>query len=67
MNEPKQDKQVTYVVVRDGKRVNDREYLTPDDPEALSWVEHYKNIIKKWPDGTFVEVVKYDNKKHRVW
>jgi ribosomal protein L24E len=63
----KQENQTVYVVVRDGKRVCDEEYLTPDDPRALSWVKHYQNIIKKYPDGTRVEVVKYDNKKHRVW
>ena len=67
MTEQKQERPVTYVVVRDGKRVNDEEYLTPDDPKALDWVEHYRNIIKKWPDGTNVEIVKYDNKKHRTW
>lgn len=60
-------RRLTYVVLRGGFRVNDIEYDTPDDPKALSWMEHYQRIINQWPDGTTVEIVQYDPKKHRAW
>lgn len=61
------DKKQKYVVVRDNRRVNEDEYDDPKDPKALSWVEHYKRITSKWPDGTKTEVVPYNNKIHRIY
>jgi hypothetical protein len=54
-----------YVVVRSGLRVSDLEYDNPTD--ASNEVEHWNKIIKRWPDGTVIEVVEKDDKKHRVW
>jgi len=54
-----------YVVVRNGLRVSDQEYDTP--VEANTEVQHWKSIIKRWPDGSTIEVVEKDEKKHRIW
>jgi hypothetical protein len=54
-----------YVVVRSGLRVSDLEYDTPSD--ATTEAEHWKSIIKRWPDGSLIEVVEKDEKKHRVY
>lgn len=54
-----------YVVVRNGLRVSDVEYDTP--PDANEELMHWKSIIKRWPDGSVVEVVEKDDKKHRIW
>lgn len=57
----------TYVVVRDGKRVSEREYESSTDPLALEEVKHWNKIITKYPDGTKVKIEVYDNKKHRIY
>lgn len=54
-----------YVVVRSGLRVSDREYENPAD--AVEELNHWKSIVKRWPDGSVVEVVEKDDKKHRIW
>jgi len=59
-------KVITYVVVRDGYRVEDREYNDPNDPAAISTKEFWTRVEKKQL-GKPVEIVQYDPKKHRVW
>jgi hypothetical protein len=54
-----------YVVVRSGLRVSDMEYDTPAD--ASEELKHWKSIIWRWPDGSVVDVVEKDDKKHRIW
>ena len=54
-----------YVVVRSGLRVSDQEYNTPADAKVE--LEHWKSVIKRWPDGAVVDVVEKDEKKHRIW
>ena len=54
-----------YVVVRSGLRVSDQEYDTPSD--ATNELNHWKSIVKRWPDGSVIEVVEKDDKKHRIW
>jgi hypothetical protein len=54
-----------YVVVRSGLRVSDLEYDSP--AEATQELEHWKSVIKRWPDGSAVVVVEKDEKKHRIW
>ncbi len=54
-----------YVVVRSGLRVSDLEYDSP--AEATQELEHWKSVIKRWPDGSVVVVVEKDEKKHRIW
>ena len=57
----------SYVVVRDGFRVSDYDYLTPDWPQAITERNFWQRVVNRFPDGTKVEIVKYDKKKHRVW
>lgn len=58
---------VTYVVVRDGHRVSDREYQTLDDPWAIHEQEFWALITKNHSYGERVDIVQYDSKKHRIW
>ena len=60
-------KPVKYVVVRDGHRVSDREYDTPDDPGAVKEKEFWSRVNQKHPYGKPAEIVRYDSKRHRVW
>jgi broad specificity polyphosphatase/5'/3'-nucleotidase SurE len=64
-NIPTVNKQQKYVVTRNGYRVSDNEYFSIEDAEneALYW----KDIIKKWPDGSKILVEEYNDKKHRVY
>ena len=61
------DKAVSYVVVRSGVRVSDADYLTHNDPRALAEKSFWQRVVNRHPDGTKVEVVIYDKKKHRIW
>jgi hypothetical protein len=54
-----------YVVIRNGLRVSDLEYDNPGD--ATVELEHWKSVIKRWPDGSVINVVEKDEKKHRIW
>lgn len=56
-----------YVVVRDGFRVSDTTYMVADDPYAVAEHAFWKRVSDKSKDGTKVEVVVFDKKKHRVW
>lgn len=53
-----------YVVVRSGIRVSEFEYDNLVD--ARLECEHWKKIVKRWPDGTVIDVVEKDEKQHRV-
>lgn len=65
---PEQQKEsITYVVVRDGFRVSDREYETLDDPVAATEKEFWEKVSKNHSWGEKVEIVQYDVKKHRIW
>lgn len=50
---------IKYVILRDGRRVSDLEYVSKD--EAKVEYEHWKSIIKRWPDGSKVEIVEVKN------
>jgi hypothetical protein len=56
-----------YVVVRGGLRVSDKDYSKPDEDRALSEAAFWQKVVKRWPDGTKVEIVQFDKKKHRIW
>ena len=58
---------ISYVVVRDGYRVSEREYLEKDDPNALDEKEFWTKVSKHHSWGEKVEIVQYDPRKHRVW
>lgn len=57
-------KQTRYVVTRDEYRVSDIEYQNREDAsnEYIFW----NNVVKKWPDGTKIDIVELDRRKHRV-
>ena len=65
------DQAPTFVVVRDtygiDMRVSDKEYRSIDDPRAIVERDFWNRVIKRYPDGTSVEVRPYDKRKHRVW
>ena len=56
-----------YVVVRGDLRVSDKDYPKHDEPRAIAEKEFWQKVVNKWPDGTRVEIVQYDKKKHRIW
>jgi hypothetical protein len=58
---------VTYVVVREGFRVSDREYVSPQDLAAIVECEFWNKVAVNHSYGEKVEIVQYDPKKHRVW
>jgi len=58
---------VSYVVVRDGYRVSDKEYDSPTDPLCVTEIKFWSGVSKDRSYGEKVEVVQYDSKKHRVW
>jgi hypothetical protein len=57
----------TFVVTRGGLRVSDMEYPSNSDSLAIAEKGFWQRIVKKYPDGTKVEIVMFDKKKHRVW
>jgi len=57
----------TFVVTRGGIRVSDAEYLSSDDPYAVAEKSFWQRVVQKYPDGTRVEIVPFDKKKHRVY
>lgn len=66
-SQEKEPKTLKYVVVRDGYRVEDREYDTQDDPAAVATAEFWKKVSQNHSWGEKVEIVQYDPKKHRIW
>lgn len=56
-----------WVVVRDDIRVSDKEYTSPNDPEALSEFEFWDRVVKNWSPKEMVSIIPFDRKKHRVW
>lgn len=56
-----------YVVVRGGLRVSDKDYPNPDEQKAVAEKAFWQKVVKQWPDGTKVEIVQFDKKKHRIW
>lgn len=53
-----------FVVVRSGTRVSELVYESKQD--AKIEFDHWSGIIKRWPDGTKIEITEYDEKKHKV-
>jgi hypothetical protein len=67
LEQPSEAKVPRYVVVRDGYRVSEREYLVKTDPDALEEVKHWEKVSKNHSTGESVKIVTYDNKLHRIW
>lgn len=53
-----------YVVTRSGLRVSELVYADKND--AKTEFEHWTGIVKKWPDGTRIELVEYNETRHKV-
>lgn len=56
-----------YVVVRGGLRVSDKDYSKPDEDRAITEAAFWQKVVKRHPDGTKIEIVQFDKKKHRIW
>jgi len=61
------EKTPRYVVIRGGLRVSDKDYPDQSEPRAIAEMNFWRKVIDRWPDGTRVEIVQYDKKKHRIW
>lgn len=59
-NDSLTDNNIKYVILRDGRRVSDLEYTSKD--EARTEYEHWSSIIKRWPDGSKIEIVETKGK-----
>ena len=53
-----------YVITRSGLRVSELEQQTRE--EAQVEYDHWKGIVTRWPDGTKIEIVEFDDKRHKV-
>lgn len=67
IGEHKNETPSRFVVVRGGLRVSDKEYIAPNEPAAIAEKEFWQRVVRRWPDGTKVEIVPFDKKRHRVW
>lgn len=56
--------QKKFVVVRSGTRVSELVYESKQD--AKIEFDHWSGIVKRWPDGTKIEIAEFDEKKHKV-
>ena len=56
-----------FVVVRSGLRVSDKDYPKADDSRAIAERDFWQRVVTRHPDGTRVEIVVFDKKKHRIW
>lgn len=56
-----------FVVTRGGVRVSDFDYSSANDPKAVEEKNFWQRVVSKFPDGTRVEIVPFDKKKHRIW
>lgn len=65
--EVEEQKIVKYVVVRNGYRVSDQDFMDPLDPYAIKEKEFWTLVSNKHSHGEPVEIVEYDSRKHRVW
>lgn len=63
-NESVTSEQKYYVVTRSGIRVSELVYSNKND--AKTEYDHWTGIVKKWPDGTKIELVEYVESKHKV-
>lgn len=67
VSEEQKNNNPTYVVIRGGCRVSDIEYATLNDPSAIAEKDFWQRVVNKYPDGTKIEIVQFDKKKHRIW
>lgn len=65
--EEKSNRPETFVVIRDGFRVSEREYSSSDDVVAIEEQKFWKRVATNHSYGESVNIVKYDSRNHRVW
>jgi len=53
--------EILFAVFRNGHRVSESEYPSP--AFAQKELEHWQNIVKKFPDGSKIEVLQINNNK----
>jgi hypothetical protein len=56
-----------FVVTRGGLRVSDQDYISRDYPTAIAERDFWRRVVDRYPDGTRVDIVSFDKKKHRIW
>jgi hypothetical protein len=56
----KKEQITKFAVIRNGLRVSELDYLTKD--EAKVEYDHWSSIIKRWPDGSKLEIVEVKGK-----
>ena len=66
-SEQGETRETRYVVLREGHRVSAQEYSSPSEPKALEEQKFWRKVATNHSWGEPVEIVKYDNKLHRVW
>ena len=54
------ERQSKYVVIRNGLRVSELEYLNEEEDKVE--YDHWKNIVKRWPDGSKLEIIESKGK-----
>lgn len=59
--------EIRYVVTRSGLRVSDKDYPSKNEPRAIIERDFWQNVVNSWPDGTKIDIVQYDKKRHRIW
>lgn len=57
----------TYIVVRDGFRVSNKEYSLVDDPDAVAEKEFWEKVSTNYSHGESVKIIEYNSRLHRVW
>lgn len=57
----------TFVVIRNGCRVSEHEYNSENDPYAIAEKNFWQKIVNRYPDGTKIEIVQFDKKKHKIF
>jgi hypothetical protein len=48
-----------FVVLRSNRRVSDRNHVS--NQSAENEAEYWRNILRRWPDGTKISVIGIDN------
>lgn len=54
---------IMYAVFRSGVRVSDSEYDSKGD--AQRELDYWANILKRWPDGTKLEIRSLNQRKYK--
>lgn len=65
-NTTRNNKEQKYIVIRNGYRVSENVYDSPDHPEAISELEFWKRVASRTPHvKEDIRIVVYDEKKYK--